>query len=64
MKRPIVIATIGVIIGIIGGMYLKVNTILLFIVVIFLCFIVINKKIKRYLKVLIKIQAVFLSGIF
>lgn len=59
MKRPIVIATIGVIIGIIGGMYLKVNTILLFIMCIFLCFLVSNKKIKRYIKVLIKIQAIF-----
>ena len=60
MNRPIAVATIGTIIGIIGGLYLKTSAILIFLM--FFCIIVFiikkynnfNSKFKRYFKVLMK----------
>lgn len=60
MKRPIAIVTIGAIIGIIGGMYLKISTILLFLPCAFLILLTLKKTQIRYIKIIMPISAIIL----
>ena len=77
MNRPILIATIGMIIGIIWGLYLNTSTILFFLIVLTCFFILFRKRVRfinkiyRYLKLVLKINviitlfvSIFLSALY
>ena len=67
MKRPVLIACIGYIVGIIWGLYLKISIIPFYIILYFLsCFLLTKKKEIRYFKIFIKgnfLLIFFISGI-
>ena len=60
MKRPVLIATIGFIIGIIGELYFSKGTIPIFLCMFFLLLLLMNKNVYRYVKVCVSINAIIL----
>ncbi len=54
MKRPLAVIATGWIIGIIGGEYLKISTILLLLLVGMICFFLMHRNQKRYIRVFLK----------
>lgn len=63
VKRPILIASIGYMIGIILGLYFK-SIALFFVFIVCILFLNINKKVKRYFKVLVPKKAVYILIFF
>lgn len=60
MNRPVLVATLGMIIGILGGLYLRLSAVPLFVFMIFFIYFFFNKNWLRYLKTFFSMQMIII----